>query len=115
MKYLQTSARLATRAIRPRLSVAPSSICLKNFKMAKLYSTTPPPPPERTVRPIRSKPVVDIKEQQKKEQEEKSKASGSRKIKILLVLGSLAAATTVLRKYLQPDSRKFLSRGRVYY
>lgn len=114
MSYLHTSARIAIRATRPHFFVPTSSAILKCPRTVKLYSTTPPSTPERNVRPIRSKPTIDIREQQKKEQEEQSKASGNRKIKLLLLLGSLAAATTILRKYLQPDSRKFQSRGNMY-
>lgn len=81
-----------------RVSILPR--ILPRIQPVRFYVANTP----RPVRPVRAKPPQPNEEQQKKDEKN---AQNKRRINLLILLGTLAAATTLARKYFGSERRKY--------
>lgn len=97
MLHLQRTAMMAARRTGLGLTAA-------RITPARFYATQPP---ARPVRPVRAKPatVPNPKASEDQAKDEKKRTS-MRRINILILLGTLAAATTLFRKATGTERRK---------
>ena len=101
MLLLRRQGLIATATIRRGPSL------ISRVQPLRFYATPTPP---RPVRPVRSKPNPEPKENDnaKSGPKDEKKASGLRRTNILIILGTLAAVTTLVRKYFGSERRKFM-------